>query len=61
MFFGCGNFEATNSVFNIPDENGGFSIPTSGHWFSRKGAKTKKKLQNSEELRPQNDFILLAK
>ena len=27
-------FEATNSVFNITDENNSFSIITPGHWLS---------------------------
>ena len=39
------SFEATNSVFNITDENDSFSITTPGHLSSRGGAETIYKLQ----------------
>ena len=50
------SFEATDSVFNITDENNGFSISTPGYWSSKGGALTIYKLQKLFELRSQNDF-----
>ena len=38
------SFEATNSVFNIKDENNTFSISTPGNWSSRGAAETTHKL-----------------
>ena len=32
LLLGVTSFEATNSVFNITDENKSFSITTPGHW-----------------------------
>ena len=39
-------FGATNSVFNITDDNKSFSINTPGFWSARGGGKTIHKLQN---------------
>ena len=33
-------FEATNSVFNITDENNSFSITIPGHWQTKSSEKT---------------------
>ena len=40
------NFEATNSVFCITNENSSFSITAPSHWSSRGRAETFNKLQN---------------
>ena len=37
-------FEATNSVFNITNENNSFLISTPGHWNSKDGEKLVNKL-----------------
>ena len=39
------SFKATNSVFNITDENNSFSTSTPGHWYSRGGAEIINHLQ----------------
>ena len=39
------SFEATNSVFNISNENKSFSITTQSHWSSRGCAETNYKLK----------------
>ena len=49
------SFEATNSVFNITDENNSFSVTMEGRWFSRAGAETFNKLQKLLQLRSKND------
>ena len=54
-------FETTNSVFSITNEINFSSIATPGHWSSRGGAETFNKLQNSTELRSQNDIELHVK
>ena len=38
--------EAANSVFNIIDENNGFSITTPGHWTPKNREETLNKLNN---------------
>ena len=55
------SFGATNSVFNITNENNSFSFTTPGHWFSRGGAETFHKLQKLLELRSENDIELHVK
>ena len=52
------NFEATNSVFNLPDENNSFSITTSGRWNSKSDKKTFVKLKGLLDFRSQNDSEL---
>ena len=48
------SFEATNSVFNITDEDNCFSITLLGHWNSKTAEKTIDELLNLIELRSQN-------
>ena len=58
---GVTSFDATNSVFNITDENNSFSVSTPGHWSFRVDTETINKLQNLLELRSQNNFKLHVK
>ena len=51
-------FEATKSVFNIPDENNSFTITRPGHWNCKYAEKTVDKLLRLLELRSQNDIEL---
>ena len=53
--------EATNSVFNITDENNSFSITTPIHWSSRRGSETFNELQELWRLGAQNDIELHVK
>ena len=48
-------FEATNSVFNITDENNSSSISTPGYWNSESAQKTIDEINKLLELRSQND------
>ena len=52
------SFEATNSVFNITDENNSFSIITPGHWSSQNSEEIVDELNNLLDLRPKNDLDL---
>ena len=47
-------YEATNSVFNITNENNSFSVTKSGHWETKSAEKTIDELNNLLELRSQN-------
>ena len=49
------NFEVTNSIFKITNDNNTFSISTPGHWFSRRRAGTINQLQKLLKLRSGND------
>ena len=49
------SLEATNSVFNITNENNSFSITTTGHWNSKSAEKTINELNKLLELRSEND------
>ena len=51
-------FTATNSVFNITNENNSSSITTSGHWNSQSAEKTIDELNKLLELRSENDIQL---
>ena len=55
------SFDATNSVFNITNENNSFSITKPIHWFSRGGGETIYKLQKLLQLRSENDIDLHVK
>ena len=50
------SFEATNSVFNIINENSSFSITIPGHWNSVSTEKTIDELDKLLELRSENDI-----
>ena len=50
------SFEATNSVFNITNENSSFSITIPGHWNSISTKKTNDELDKLLELRSENDI-----
>ena len=52
------SFETMKSVFIITDENNSFSITIEGHWSSRGGAGTIKKLQKLLMVRPKNNIEL---
>ena len=52
------SFEASNSVFNITNENHSFSITIPGHWNSQSAEKTIDDVSNFLELRSQNDVDL---
>ena len=54
------SFEATNSVFNITDENTNFSITFSGHWKSDSD-ELNNKLNKILEHRSPNDIKLQRK
>ena len=54
-------FEATNSVFNISNENTSFSIITPRHWSSRGGAEPIHKLQKLLELKSEKDIEFFVK
>jgi len=55
------SFEATNSVFNITDENNSFSIITPGHWSSQNSEEIVDELNNLLDLRSKNDLDLHIK
>ena len=55
------SFEATNSVFNITNENISFLNSTPGHCFFRGSVDTTNRLQKFLELRSQNDIELHVK
>ena len=54
-FLAVSRFEATNSVFNITDENNSFSITKPGHWKSGSAQKT---IDEQIDLKSQNDIDL---
>ena len=55
------SFEATNSVFNIINENNSFALSTPRYRASRSGAEFIHKLQKFLELRSQNNIELHVK
>ena len=55
------SFEATNSVFNISDENNSFSNSTPNQWIPEDGEELINKLNELLELRSENDIELHAK
>ena len=55
------SFEATNSVFNITDENNSFSVSTPGQWSLTGSKGTVKGLIKNLELLSQNDIESQAK
>ena len=55
------SFEATNSVFNITNENNSFSSSTPGHWSPRDGEKFVNNIKKLLEIRSENDFELHVK
>ena len=55
------SFEATNSVFDITNENNRFSITIPGHWNSEDGEELINKLNEILELRSENDIELHIK
>ena len=55
------SFEATNSLFDITDENESFRITTPGHWNSEDAEELINKLNKILELRSQNDDELNVK
>ena len=55
------NFQATNSVFNITNENNSSSITITGHWNSNSAEKTIDELNKLIELRSQNDLEIHVK
>ena len=58
---GVTSSEATNSVFDITDENNSFSITTSGHWKPEDGKGLINKLNMLLELRSENDIEVHVK
>ena len=50
------SLEATNSVFNIANENNYFSINIPGHLNHKSGKKTLDELNKLLQLRSQNDI-----
>ena len=55
------SFSATNSVFNINDENNSFSTSTRPHWSPEDGGDIINKLKILIELRFENDSKLHVK
>ena len=55
------SFEATNSVYNITDENNSFSIITPGHWSSQNSEEIVDERNNLLDLRSKNDLDLHIK
>ena len=55
---GATAFEATNSAFNITEENNSFSTSNPGHWYFRGGVETIIKLQQLIKLRSESDIQL---
>ena len=53
-------FEATNSVFDVADQNKSFSITTPGDWCCRGDAETINEPQKLLEMRHKNDNELLV-
>ena len=54
-------FEATNSIFNITDENSSFLISTTGQWSPEGSGGIIDNLDKMLELRSQNDIELHVK
>ena len=52
------SFDATNSAFNITNQNNSFSITTPGHWNSESAEKTIDELVKLIDLRSENDIDL---
>ena len=50
--------EATNSVFNINDENNSFLVTIPCHWNSKSAKKTNDKLNKILHVRSENDIEL---
>ena len=55
---GVSSLECTNSVFNITNINGFFSIIVPGHWESKSAEKTIDELNKLLDLRSENDIEL---
>ena len=55
------SIEATNSVYNITNENNKLSISTPGHWYPEEGEEPVNKIKFILERRPQNDIKLHVK
>ena len=55
------NYEATNSVFNITEENNCFSISTPSYWSQDDAEEIFNELNNLIELRSENDIELRVK
>ena len=55
------SFKATNSVFNITNENNSFSITIPGHWESKSAKKTIHELNKLLELGSQDGIELHVK
>ena len=55
------SFQATNSVFNITNENNSFSVITPGHWSSQNSEEIVDELYNLLDLRSKNDLDLHIK
>ena len=53
--------EATNSVFNITNENKGFSISTPGHWSPEDGEELINELNKLLKPKSENDLELHVK
>ena len=58
MVYGSEVFEATNSVFNVTDENNSPSNTTPGPWNSESAQKTFDELNKLLDLRSQIDIDL---
>ena len=58
---GVTSFDATNSVFNITNENKNFSISTPSYWTPEVGEELIRKLNILLELRSENDIELHEK
>ena len=52
------SYEATNSVFEITDENNSFSLTLPGHWLTKSAEKTINEINKFLELRSQNSIEL---
>ena len=50
--------EATNSVFNITNENNNFSFTTPGYWSARRSQETITEVQDLINLSERNDIEL---
>ena len=48
--------QATNSIFNITDENNSFSFTIPSHWNSKSAEKTSDEVNKVLKLKSQNDF-----
>ena len=57
-FLAVTSFEASNSVFNVTDENNSFSITTPAHWSSAIVEEIITQLNEFSECRSENDIEL---